>query len=391
MADQTTGENNGARRKRILMVLAAVVVTLAAVYGVWWYVHGQYYESSDDAYVHGNLISISPRESGTVISVNAEDTDLVRAGQVLVTLDTTDAKVALQQAEARLAEAVREVRQMFDQRAQLEATVQLRKASLMQARRDELRARNLKKIKGISTEGLQHAETALQTARAAYNESLHQLAASEAAVAGTTLETHPRVRQAEAQLRQAWLALQRTRIVAPASGYIAQRHVQIGQQVSPGTDLMAVVPLSQVWVAANFKETDLDHVRIGQPVTLTADVYGDSHVYHGKVAGLAAGTGDAFALLPAQNATGNWIKVVQRVPVRISIDPADLKGYPLRIGLSMEATIDTHDRNGKALATKPVVGPRYQTDVYGKNLDKVNALIQRIIHDNQGKDQGHPQ
>ena len=373
------------KRKRLLLILATIVVVGIVAYTAYWFFYAQFHESTEDAYVQGNVISISPQVSGTVVSIRADDTDLVHAGDVLVQLDDTDAKVALTQAEARLAETVRQVRRMFDQAQQMQATVTLRKASLDQARRDFQRAQKLQKVRGISTEDFQHAETALQTAGASYQEAKHQLAASQAAVAGTTLEDHPQVKQSEALLRQSWLALQRTRILAPADGYVAQRSVQLGQQVQPGSKLMAVIPLKQVWVDANFKETALTNVRIGQPVELTSDLYGDSYTYHGKVIGLAAGTGSAFALLPAQNATGNWIKVVQRVPVRVGIDPQDLDEHPLRIGLSMTVNVDTHDRDGHTLAPEPAAGSGLATPVYRRDQDKVDALIQRIIKANRGQ------
>ena len=380
---QAPADNEG-KRKRLLLILATVVVIAAAGYGAYWFLWARFHITTEDAYVGGNVVSISPRISGTVVSIHAEDTDRVDAGDVLVTLDDTDARVALEEAKANLAQTVRQVRQLFDQAERLEATVTLRKASLEQARRDYRRARDLKRVRGISTQDFQHAETQLKTAQASYQEARHQLAASRAAVAGTTLDDHPQVLQAEARLRQAWLRLQRTRILAPADGYVAQRGVQVGQEVQPGGKLMAVVPLEQVWVDANFKETNLTNVRIGQPVELTSDLYGDDHLYHGKVAGLAAGTGNAFALLPAQNATGNWIKVVQRVPVRIRLDAEDLDGFPLRVGLSMEATVETRDRDGQMLAEQPVSGTRFETSVYQPDQSEVDALITRILNANRG-------
>ncbi len=379
-------DNNGGKRKRLLLILALVVVIAAAGYLAYWLLWGRFHITTEDAYVGGNVVSVSPQVNGTVVSIHAEDTDRVAAGDLLVTLDDTDARVALEQAKANLAQTVREVRRLFDQADQLDATVTLRKASLEQARRDYQRARELKQVRGISTQDFQHAETALETARASYQEARHQLAASRAAVAGTTLEDHPQVLRAEADLRQAWLRLQRTRILAPTDGYVAQRGVQVGQEVQPGGKLMAVVPLDQVWVDANYKETELTHVRIGQPVELTADLYGDDHVYHGKVAGLAAGTGNAFALLPAQNATGNWIKVVQRVPVRIRLDGDDLRDFPLRVGLSMEVTVETRDRDGRTLAEAPVSGARFETGVYRRDQSEVDALIAEIVAANRGGD-----
>ncbi|EKF74380.1 HlyD family secretion protein [Alcanivorax hongdengensis A-11-3] len=384
MAEQNGNAENGAKRKRILTILAVVVLAIALIYGLYWALWGRYHITTEDAYVGGNVVAISPRVSGTVVTINAEDTDRVNAGDVLVQLDDTDARVALEKAKANLAQAVRQVRQLYDQAEQLKATVSLRQASYQQARRDYQRAEDLQKVRGISTQDYQHAQTSLQTARAGYLEAKSQLAASQAAVGDTTLASHPQVMQAKSQLRQAWLTLQRTRIVAPVSGYVAQRGVQVGQQVQPGNKLMAVVPLEQVWVDANYKETELTNVRIGQPVELTADLYGSDHTYHGTVAGLAAGTGNAFALLPAQNATGNWIKVVQRIPVRIQLQGDDLKDHPLRIGLSMEVTIDTENRDGDRLAQSPVSGSRFSTPVYQPDDSGAQALIDSIIAANRG-------
>ncbi|WP_232802398.1 HlyD family secretion protein [Alloalcanivorax mobilis] len=392
-AQTENGNGNNGKRKRILLVLAVLVVVIALGYALYWFTWGRYHISTDDAYVGGNVISVSPQVGGTVVSINAEDTDLVHAGDTLVTLDDSDTRVALDQARANLAQTVRQVRQLFNQAEGLRATVALREASYQQARRDFQRARDLRKVRGISTQDFQHAETSLQTAQASYQQARHQLAASQAAVSGTTLETHPQVLLAEARLRQAFLNQQRTRILAPTSGYVAQRGVQVGQQVQPGAKMMAVVPLDQVWVDANYKETELTAVRIGQPVELTADLYGDDVTYHGKVAGLAAGTGNAFALLPAQNATGNWIKVVQRLPVRIQLDRNDLKAHPLRIGLSTVVTVDTHDRDGKTLAQTPAQGVRFDTAVYQRDGKAVDTLIRDIIEANRGDsaDGGHHQ
>lgn len=386
-AGQSADSRPKSRRKLWLIIVAVVAVVLLVAYGCYWLLYAQYHESTKDAYVHGNIVAVSPQVRGTVVSVNADNTDLVHAGDVLVRLDDSDAKVALQRARASLADTVRKVQRMFDEAGQMQATVALRKASMQQAQRDYQRAGKLEKIRGISTEDFQHARTQLQTTRAGYQQARHKLAAARSAITGTTVADHPMVKQAEAELRKDWLVWQRTKILAPVTGYIAQRHVQVGQQVKPGSKLMAVIPLGQVWVAANYKETDLINVRIGQPVAMTADLYG-GYTYHGHVAGLAAGTGNAFSLLPAQNATGNWIKVVQRVPVRVALDPDDLKDHPLRIGLSMEVNIDTHNRTGRMLANQPASGSLYQTAVYQRDSAKVDTLIHHIVQANKSNKLG---
>ncbi len=374
-----------AKRRLILLLLLTVVVAGGAGYAVYWSRYGQFRTATDDAYVAGNVVAITSQVSGTVVAIAADDTQFVRQGEPIVRLDPADARVAYHQAQAQLAQTVRTVRQLFEVRDQARANVNAQQANLAQAHNDFDRAKGLLKSKGISTQQYQHAGTKLANARATLTEARHRLAASEAAVDGTTLENHPQIKLAEARLRSAYLDLQRTTLVAPVSGYVAKRTVQLGQHVAPGSDLLAIVPLNQVWVDANFKETELANVRIGQPVILESDLYGGRQIYHGKVAGLGAGTGGAFALLPAQNASGNWIKVVQRLPVRIALDPAELARHPLRIGLSMTATIDTRDRSGPVLASSPPKQPAYTTDVYAVRQQPLKALIAGIIQANSAE------
>ena len=374
-------------RRRTRALLFAVLVF--AVLGGAWYAYdllvGQFYVGTDDAYVHGDRVPVSPQVPGTVVSVRARETDYVRQGQVLVELDPADAKLALATAESALALQVRSVRQEYAHVDALDATVRMDRAQLAQARDDLARQQRLRQRGMNSQEQFQHAQTAEQVARAKLALDQAQLAGARAAVGGTKLENNPAVKRAAVAVRRAYLALRRTRIVAPVSGYVANRGVQVGQQVQPGTVLMDVVPLTHLWVNANFKESELSDVRIGQPVSLKADFYGNSVTYHGKVMGLSPGTGSAFALLPAQNATGNWIKVVQRLPVRIALPAAQLKKYPLRLGVSMNVTIDTHDRSGASL-TMQKTAPRASaaSDVYAGQLVGARALVQRIIVENRG-------
>ncbi len=367
------------RRRRLLLRLAAVFILLAAGYAAYWLLIGQYAETTDDAYVSGNVIGVSPQVAGTVVAIDADATDLVRRGQPLVELDDTDTRIALRQAEANLAQTVREVRQMFDNVARLRAVVTLREADLARARDDLARRRTLIAADAVSREDYEHASTAYQAAQAALRVSHQELKAARALVAGSTVEHHPLVEEAEARLRQAYVAWRRHVVPAPVTGYVAKRGVQLGERVAPGMFLMAVVPLDELWVNANFKENQLSDIRLGQPVTMTSDLYGNSVTYRGRVLGIGAGTGSAFELLPPQNASGNWIKIIQRVPVRIGIRPKELSGHPLRVGLSMRVSVDTHNRSGKVLARTSTDQVLYHTPVYTGSTAGAAALIRRII------------
>ena len=336
------------RRKLLALVIGAFVVG-AVGYGAYWALVLRHSEATDDAYVNGNVVQITSQVPGTVIKIQADDTDFVKAGTTLVQLDTADARVALEQAESQLAKTVRQVRNLYATSGQLDATVHQREAELTRAQQDFQRREQLGAIGAVSGEEIQHARDTLRGAEAATTASRQQLAAHQALVDRTTVEDHPDVRNAAARLREAYLAYSRTALPAPVSGYVAKRSVQLGQRVSPGAPLMAVVPLDQVWVDANFKEGQLKSMRVGQPVALTADLYGGKLEYHGRVAGFGAGTGGAFALLPAQNASGNWIKIVQRVPVRIALDRAELEAHPLQVGLSMQVKVDTLEQAGERL------------------------------------------
>jgi membrane fusion protein (multidrug efflux system) len=367
------------QRRRWLAAVTSVFLLAAIAYGVYWARNLRYEQGTDDAYVSGNVVQITPQISGTVVAIGADNTQFVQVGQTVVQLDRADAKVALDQAEAQLARTVREVRNLFSTSAQLQATLQVREAELATASQDLARRERLGSTGAISGEELQHARDAFTAAQAAVLSARQQLAANRARVDGTTVESHPEVLNAAAVVRGAYLAYARTGLPAPVSGFVAQRNVQLGQRVSPGTPLMAIVPLDQVWVDANFKEPQLAAMRVGQPVSLTADLYGRSVLYHGTVAGFGAGTGAAFALLPAQNATGNWIKIVQRVPVRIALDPGELAAHPLQIGLSMKAQVDTHDRDGPRLPELIQSAPSYSTDVFGSPDALADQRVRTII------------
>ena len=388
--------SNGARRKALTGVSIAVLIGLTWG-GYEWYI-GRHEESTDNAYVQGNVIQITPQIGGTVTAILADDTDFVKAGSPLVQLDPADAKVALDQAEANLGQAVRQVRTLYANNGMLSAQIGVRESDIAKAQTeigratDDLnRRQSLVGNGAVSKEELNHAQSqlanaqnALASAQAGVVTARAQLTSNQALTEGTRIESHPSVMAAAAKVREAYLALHRAALPAPVDGYVAKRTVQLGQRVAAGTPLMSIIPLNQLWVDANFKEIQLRNIRIGQPVTLTADVYGNKVEYKGTVAGMGAGTGAAFALLPAQNATGNWIKVVQRVPVRVALDPQQVAAHPLRVGLSMEALVDVTDQSGKTLADAPRSTPSAQTQVYAALDDQAGAEVNRVIAANAG-------
>jgi membrane fusion protein (multidrug efflux system) len=370
------------RRRRWLVILTVAVLLITLVTLAWWLLYARYYESTDDAYVAGDLVNVMPQVSGTVVSIGADETDLVHAGQELVRLDVTDARIALQDAEQQLARTVRQTRTVFANRDELTAVVNQRRADLARAQADFNRRKDLTVSGAVSAEELGHARNALSAARDALIAAQKNLAASAALVGRTAVADNPDVRAAATQVERAWLGVQRTSVRAPVSGYLARRSVQLGDRIAPGAPLMAIVPLERLRVEANFKEVQLKHMSIGQPVAVFTDLYGGRVEYHGRVAGLGLGTGAAFALLPAQNATGNWIKVVQRVPVRIALDPRELEAHPLRIGLSSTATVDVHNDSGRQLAQAPRQQPLLETRAFDIDRSAIATRIAQIIRDN---------
>jgi membrane fusion protein (multidrug efflux system) len=373
------------RRRRVLAALAAIFLVAGAAAALWWWFDGRWYEATDDAYVRGNLVQLTPQIAGIVVRINADDTALVRAGDPVVVLDQADTQTALDQAKAALAQTVRGVRELYANAAALRATVALRRAEWGRARDDLERRTGVPDARAVAEEDLKHAQAQVETTAAALQAAEQQLAASEAMVSRTTVATHPNVKQAAAKLGAAYLAAHRASVIAPVTGYVAKRSVQVGQQVAPGAPLLAIVPLGDLWVDANFKETQLQHVRIGQNVKLTADLYGGAIAYRGTVIGLAPGTGSAFALLPPQNASGNWIKIVQRLPVRIRLDAQEVTAHPLRVGLSVNVSIDTHDRTGPVLAEAPPARPAATTQAYEHVLVEAQRLQREIIQANLGE------
>jgi membrane fusion protein (multidrug efflux system) len=375
---------NGGKRRIILLALAAIFVIAGLIWLALWLMVFRWRETTDDAYVNGNQVTLSSQITGTVISVLADDTQRVDAGQVLVKLDPTDSDLALAKAQSALAQAVRQVRQQTQTAAQYESSVAPKREDLQRAQADLARREPLLAEHAIAPEEVAHARQAVADARSALDAAHAQAAAAHALVDGSDVAGNPLVQQARAAYREAWVAAHRNAIVAPVSGYVAQRSVQVGSRVQPGQALLTILPLHDVWVDANFKEVQLKHIRIGQTAEVRTDVYGSDVTYHGKVEGLAAGTGGAFALLPAQNASGNWIKVVQRVPVRIVFDPKELEKYPLRVGLSTEVKVDTHERGGAVLAQATASKAIAKTDVYTSDAAAADSAADTIIQANMG-------
>lgn len=385
-------------RARLMLWATGIFVLAALLYGAWWLLFAARYESTDDAYVHGNLVQISAQIPGTVVAIGAEETQTVPQGARLVTLDGSDTDIALAQAEAALAQTVRHTQTLFVQNEALAADVTVGEANVAQAEtllskaRNDLQRRNaLRGTGGVSGEELRHAQIAVKSAeaslaqaRAGLSAARAKLSTNQALTRGSSVATHPDVQQAADQVRQAWLASIRTRVLAPVGGMIAQRPVQLGQRIQPGTALMTIVPLDSLWVEANFKENQLDAMRPGQQATLVSDLYGNKVTYHGTVVGIAAGSGSAFALLPAQNASGNWIKVIQRVPVRIRLDPQELQAHPLRVGLSMtvEVNLSSAPEQVDAAQQAQTTEPALSTPVYDHDPAEIDARIHQIIQDN---------
>jgi membrane fusion protein (multidrug efflux system) len=377
MSDMKTSKAE--QRRMGFLALGAAVLLGGLIYGAWWLLAGRFTESTDDAYVAGNIVAVTSRENATVIALHADNTQSVRRGQLLIEMDPAVADVNMRAAEANLARVVRGVRGNFAGADSYSAQLRQAEVALAQARSDyERRSRAVPGA--VSGEELGHARDAVTAAQAAVNSARGSLAQARSGIAGVDIAHNPDVLAAEAQLRAAAIALAHMKIVAPVDGVIAQRTVQVGQRVNAGTPLMAVVSLADLWVDANFKEGQLSRMRVGQPVSITTDMYGGKVTYHGRIMGLGAGSGSAFALLPAQNASGNWIKIVQRVPVRIALDAQELKANPLRVGLSVRAAVDVHDQSGPRVATAPAGVMRAET---GEDTSaKVDALVAKILAEN---------
>ena len=375
-AAQPTG-----KRKAMMAALGGATVLAAAAWGAWYFTYAQYYEGTDDAYVNGNLVQLNAQIGGTVVAINADDTQIVSSGASMVKLDPADTRIELARSEAALAQTVQQVSTLYVNNKVLGAQIAQRQAELARAEADLARRQSADQAGAVSAEDLAHARDTIKERKAALANAEQLLAANRAQTSQSAVAEHPNVLAAASRLRADYLAYARANVPAPVTGYVAKRSVQLGQRVAAGAPLMAIVPLDGVWIDANFKESQLKSVRIGQPVELHADLYGSDVRYHGKVIGFSAGTGSAFSVLPAQNATGNWIKVVQRLPVRIALDPAELRAHPLRLGLSMNVEVDIHDQRGSQLGA--VAGAAFQTHVFDGYAKDADTDIAAIIARNQ--------
>ncbi|CBJ82355.1 multidrug resistance secretion protein [Xenorhabdus bovienii str. Jollieti] len=375
-----TGRNKKRQRRNIIILLTLLFLILGAAYTVYWFLVLRHHQETDNAYVTGNQVQVMSQVTGSVTTVYFDNTDFVKSGSVLVQLNPLDAELVLKKAENELAIAVRTTHQRILDNQQYQAVINLKKIALSKAQND-LNRREILGIKEvIGKEELQHTRESVAIAKADLDVAIAQYNSNQATILDTPLDKQPAVEKAASGVRDAWLALQRTKIVSPVDGYVSRRHVQVGSRINSGTPLMVIVPASNMWIEANFKETQLATMRIGQPVKIISDFYNDGVVYTGKVAGLDMGTGSAFSLLPAQNASGNWIKVVQRLPVRIELDPEQLKQYPLRIGLSTKVTVDTADTRKMTLATSERHHPAYHTNALTIDMAPANKIINDVIN-----------
>lgn len=375
-------EQHKKRNYLFLAIFGAVLLIIGVVALIYHLAVGRYYVDTTDAYVNGDLVRLAPQVSGAVAEITTDETQAVSQGQLLVRLDSHDADVALTQAKANLAQTVRDVVQLFAQETRDSANIAAQQAQLTLAQQNLDRDQGLIAVHGVSQQDLERDQEATRSAEASLRQARAAYTATHAAVADTDPQTHPRVLQAEANLRSAWLTSNRTHVLAPISGFVVRRSVQLGQQVNPATEMLAIAPLQSVWIDANFKETQLQKIRIGQPVIVTSDIYGSDFKLHGRVLGLTAGTGAALAVLPAENATGNWIKIVQRLPVRIGLDPNELRNHPLFLGLSTNVEINVHDLSGASLSARPTWPADVQTDVYAPQDAGVDEEVQRILQQN---------
>lgn len=383
-APQKTAPQKVDKRKRnkAILITALIFIVLGAGWFAYWWIWGRFYQYTDDAYVDGNNVVLTPQVSGIVESFSVIDADFVPRGRVLVELDKTNPRIALERAIAGLGNAVRDVMGMFEKAKQYAALIEMKKAEFIKTAQDYEHRKNLIDEGGVSLEDFEHSEAALKASFSDLIATEHEYIAAASAVENTTVETHPLVEKMKAEVRDTFVALQRCTIKAPVTGIIAQRTVQVGERVKAGQPLMAIVPLNQMWVNANFKEVQLSKMRVGQPVEMTSDIYGDDVVFQGKVAGIGGGTGSVFSVLPPQNATGNWIKIVQRVPVRITLDQEQIKKNPLRLGLSMEVTVDIHDTTKPYLPETRPDRPLFATDVFATQEEGAEPLIAEVIERN---------
>ena len=387
MSDQktdtpTSSNNKSQKRKKGLSIFILLLLLIAIGSAAYWFFFIKGFEETEDAYVSGNQVMVSAQVAGNISKINVDNMDPVQAGDVLLELDDTNTKLSFEQAKSNLANAVRQISQLNYTVKQLKSAVRANEITLAQAQGNLNRRVQLVKDGAIDKESFQHAKEAVELAKANLTTSQNQLEANQALLLDGPLSEQPQIQSAVSNLKQAWLNLERTKIRSPIKGYVARRNAQVGQAVSVGGALMAVVTTDQMWLDANFKETQLTHMRIGQSAEIHFDLYGKDKTFNGKVVGIEMGTGSAFSLLPTQNATGNWIKVVQRVPVRIQLDPQQLAENPLRIGLSATVKVNVTDSQGETLRNQARTTTLYSTNALQYDESAVNNLIESIIRDN---------
>ncbi|MDH4183573.1 MAG: efflux RND transporter periplasmic adaptor subunit [Nitrospinota bacterium] len=368
-------------RNIALSALAAVFVVAGIITTIWWMSAGRYREITDNAYVGGNIYNVEPQVSGTVVWIGADDTEMVKSGQPLVRLGEADLAIGMEKAKSGLMDAVRLVANLRARAAQQKATLASRETDLAKARDERDRRKQLVDIKAVSREDYDRTRAAFQSAESALEAARQDVEAASILAGGGDIASHPMVMSARIGLKEAYLNLRRAVVVAPVDGYVAKRAVQIGQKVAPGRPLMTVIPLNDLWIDANFKETQLKNMRVGQPAHIKCDIYGSATEFTGKVKGFGAGTGGVFALLPAQNATGNWIKIVQRAPVRIQLEPGQYAQTPLILGLSALVTVDTHDRTGNPLSGAALPSQGLSTNAYDAQADGADELVERVYQE----------
>ena len=375
---------NQRKRKLGLTIAIGLFLLIGLAWAAYWFLYARFHETTENAYVSGNMVMVNAQTVGTVEAIMADENQEIKAGQVLLKLNPTDAQVALSQAQAQLAQATRQIQNAFNNAGVANAQLSQAASAVRTAQDAVNRRAKLVPTGAVSKEEYDQALNALKQAQAAYKTANEQNKTASAQIAGTTTLNHPAIEAAKAAFRSAYINNKRLAVLAPIDGVVAKRSVQVGQQISPGVPLMTIVAANQVWVEANYKETQLANLRVGQPVELEADVYGSSVKFKGTVQGIGIGTGSAFSVLPAQNATGNWIKIVQRVPVRVNLDPEQLKQHPLRVGMSMHVSVDTNDRNGAVLGavTGTQAPANLQTNVYAQDEAEANQVADQIIQQN---------
>lgn len=347
-----------------------------------WVLYFRYIEYTNDAYVQGNQVYVTPLHPGFVTSIHSDDSFLVKEGQLLVTLDTTDAKIALEKSKEELAQTVRQVCELFHQVFVYRAEIDLKTVELIRDAQDYIHRQKVFEEQGVSLENFEHSVASLKARYASLEMSLALYHKTLSAVQNTSILKHPLVLSASETVRDAWVKLYRCNIYSPVEGLVAQRTIQVGMWVPAGQPLMSVIPLDQIWVNANYKETQLKRIRLGQRADITADLWGDSVIFHGKIVGIPGGAGNAFSLLPPQNLSGNWIKIVQRLPVRVALDPEEIKEWPLRLGLSCKSTVDTRQAGSKMVPTTTAGSPTYSTPIFQREEQGDQEFIGSIIREN---------